>query len=437
MDKKLLGKEAENTNTRRIIKKVRNQLILLIGGALAGLLALILVYCIPTEPMEEHIYQSLPMLEKEFVSSELIDGYPGSLTGSFTDCLMLENAVYQSHEHTMLEQILFMYRGESGMGDGWATGYSLTDYIEGIEQPREVEYARYWHGYLVVLKPLLFLTTFNALRIMSSAFQLILVGMIVIGLCRRKEEFLGMAFLVSMPFLYYFGLYASLSLSICFYIMAGLMLMQLKWDEGLRKHGWYGEFFLIAGMLTSYFDFLTYPLITLAFPLCVCLYLDKDGANKGLKRLVGYSMEWGVGYLGLWVLKWVLADILTGGSVIKVGLDAILERADVAASESTRMGGFFFVLRQNMSAYFNWGFYLLGLGIAVWLIRTILKKKKEITKKTFCEGMVLLAVALYPLIWFFFTQNHSDEHWIFTFKILAVTVFACICGVGKMCKGEK
>ncbi len=432
-----MDKKSENKNSRWIIKKARNHLILLIGGALAGLLALILVYCIPTEPMEEHIYQSLPMLEKEFVSSELIDGYPGSLTGSFTDCLMLENAVYQSPEHTMLEQILFMYRGESGMGEGWATGYSLADYIGGIEQPREVEYGRYWHGYLVVLKPLLFLTTFNALRIMSSAFQLILVGMIVIGLSRRKEEFLGMAFLVSMPFLYYFGLYASLSLSICFYIMAGLILVQLRWDERLRKHGWYGEFFLIAGMLTSYFDFLTYPLVTLAFPLCVCLYLDKDGANKGLKRLVGYSMEWGVGYLGLWVLKWVLADILAGGSVIKDGLDAILERSDVAASESTRMTGFFFVLRQNMSVYFNWGFYLLGLGIAIWLIRTILKKKSEITKKTFGEGMVLLTVALYPLIWFFFTQNHSDEHWIFTFKILAVSVFACICGVGKMCKGEQ
>ncbi|MCM1536094.1 MAG: hypothetical protein NC126_09275 [Clostridium sp.] len=423
--------------SRQIVKKAENHLRLLMGGAFVGLLALILVYCIPTAPMKEHLYQSLPMLEKEFVSSELIDGYPGSLTGNFTDCLMLENAVYQSEEHTMLEQILFMYRGESGTGDGWAPGYSLEDYIGGIQQPREVEYARYWHGYLVVLKPLLFLTTFNSLRIMSSAFQLILVGMIVMALYRRQEEFLGMAFLVSMPFLYYFGLYASLSLSICFYLMAGFMLIQLKWDKRLRKQGWYGEFFLLAGMFTSYFDFLTYPLITLAFPLCVCLYLDKDGADKSLKKLVGYSMEWGVGYLGLWVLKWVLTDFLVGGNVIKDGWNAILERTD-AAAESTRAAGFFSVLRQNMSAYFNWGFYLLGLGIAVWLIVTILKNKKVITKQTFTEGMVLWAIALYPLVWFFFTQNHSDEHWIFTFKILAATVFACICGIGKMCRcGEE
>ena len=132
---------------------IRNDILLLAGGVVAGLLLLLLVYCIPVSPMKVHIRQSLPMLEKEFSDSELLEGYPGSLTGSFTDCLMLENAIYTSDEHTTLEQILRMYRGESGTGDGWAPGNSLADYAWDARQPREVEYARYWHGYLVVLKP--------------------------------------------------------------------------------------------------------------------------------------------------------------------------------------------------------------------------------------------------------------------------------------------
>ncbi|MCM1215351.1 MAG: hypothetical protein NC331_16470 [Lachnospiraceae bacterium] len=382
--------------------------------------------------MKEHIYLSLPMLEKEFDSQDMIEGFPGSLTGNFTDCLMLENAVYQSDDHTMLEQILHMYRGESGTGDGWAPGYSLMDHLSGADQPREVEYARYWHGYLVLLKPLLFLTTFNSIRLFAAALQLLLVGLVVMACARRGEDFLGKAFLLSMPFLYYFGLYASLSLSICFYVATGLLLVQLKWDGQIRSQGWYGEFFVLAGMLTSYFDLLTYPLITLGFPLCVCLYLDESGAGKGLRRLVAYSVEWGVGYLGLWAFKWILSDLLTGGNTIKDGIDTILTRTD-AAADSTRAAGFFAVVRQNLSVYCNWGFFLLLAGIAVWLIFHICRRHKMIGRKSVLEGSLLLLVALFPFVWFFFTQNHSEQHWIYTFKIFSVSAFAGICGVGRIC----
>lgn len=411
-------------------------MILLVGGTAAGLLALLLVYCIPTAPIQEHVYLSLPMLEKEFSDSEIVEGYPGSLTGSFTDCLMLENAIYHSDAHTTLEQVLHMYRGESGTGDGWAPGYSLIDYLEGTDQPREVEYARYWHGYLVLLRPLLFLMNFNAVRVMASGVQLLLVGMIVMACYRQKQPFLGQAFLVSIPFLYYFGLYTSLSLSICFYVMSGILLVQLKWDGKLRERGWYGEFFVLAGMLTSYFDFLTYPLVTLGYPLCVCLYLNRDGLGKRFQKMIGYSVEWGVGYLGLWACKWVITDLLTDSSTIMDGINTLLVRTDTAASHS-RLGGFAAVAGQNISVYFNWGFYLIGLGIVIWLGYFVIKNRIYINRKTIAEAAVFFLAALYPFLWFFFTQNHSQQHWVYTFKILAVTVFAGICGVGKICGGGK
>lgn len=430
--KKLFKKKLKKIS-RKIIKKTAVQLILLTGGALAGLFALILVYAIPTAPMREHIYQSLPMMQLEFGPAKLIDKYPGSLTGSYTDCLMLENAIYQSEKHTLLEQILHMYRKESGTGNGWAPGYSLIDYVSDIPQPREVEYARYWHGYLVVLKPLIFLTNFNTIRVMASALQLILVGIIVMACCKRKEYFLGMAFLVSVPFFYYFGLYASLSLSICFYLMTGLILTQLKWDMKLRKYERYGEFFLVAGMMTSYFDFLTYPLVTLGFPLCVYLYLDKNNNVKhSLKFLVGYSAEWGCGYLGFWALKWGLTDILTKSNTIKDGLQTVLIRTHTAAGRS-RIAGFFTVIKLNAGAYLNLGFYILILGIFIWLAGLICRKRKNFAKEIVWEGALLFIIAFYPFIWFFLVQNHSEEHWMFTCKIFALTVFAGVCGIGKLC----
>ncbi|MBO4980434.1 MAG: hypothetical protein J6C84_00835 [Lachnospiraceae bacterium] len=420
----------------KIIRTIINHVFLLVGGALLGLLLLLLVYCLPTAPIKEHVYLSLPMLEREFETENLLEEFPATFMGGFTDCLMLQNAIYESEEHSTLEQVLRMYRGESGTGEGWAPGYSLIDYLEGTKQPREEAYSRYWHGYLVVLRPMLFLTTFTSLRVLAAWVQLVLVGAVLLACSGQKETFLGWAFLLSVPFLYYFCLYTSLSLSICFYVLTVALIVQLKADTALRRRGWYGYFFLLVGMAAAYFDFLTYPLVTLGFPLCVYLYLGREDWKRTFRGLAAGSLEWGLGYLGLWSLKWVIADLFTGSSTVKDGVATLLERTGRAEEQSV-ISGFLSVVGQNMSVYGNWGFYLLILGILFWLGYQILRNRNRITGDGVKSAGILLLVALYPFVWFFFTQNHSMEHWVYTYKILSVTVFAGICAVGRMfCREE-
>ena len=284
-------------------KAIRNHIILLAAGAIAGLILLVLVHLLPIEPMREHVYWSMDMIEREFDNEILIDGYRSTLTGNFTDCLMLEHAVYSSEEHSLLEQVLHMYRGESCPPEtagqaGWWPGQSLKDYLTGVPQPREVSYSRYWHGYLVLLKPLLLLTSFNTIRLLQSAVQLILAGCVVMALCRKGAYPLAKAFLLSLPFLFFVSTYASLSLSICFYVMTAAALIQLKADGLLARRGWYGLFFMAVGMATVYFDFLTYPLVTLVYPLGIYLYFHGGTPGKGIRGMVGNSAEWGIGYGG-------------------------------------------------------------------------------------------------------------------------------------------
>lgn len=405
--------------------------IILVLGTLVGFLALILAFCLPTEPMKQHLGQSLPIIEREFGDSELIPGNAATLTGNFTDCLMLENAVYESEEHSFLEQVMFMYRGESGTGDGWAPGYSLVDYVEGVTQSREAEYARYWHGYLVVLKPLLLLTTINSIRVMAGILQFVLTGIIIILCGRRGEDFLGTAFLLSVPCLYFFTMYFSLSLSICYYVMSAAVIIQLLHHEKLEEKGCYFVFFLIIGMATSYFDFLTYPLVTLGYPLCICLYLSKEKWQTQLKKLTGYCVEWSFGYLGLWAMKWILTDCMVGGHTIRDALDTLLTRTDSAQGYS-KIAGFWKVIKQSIEPYTNWGFYLLALGILIYLAVCAWRSRKNVKKESLLQGGVVFLAALMPFAWLFLTQNHVEQHWMFTFKILAVSVFAGICAVGKV-----
>lgn len=415
-----------------IMRKLGVHIAMLCGATAAGLLLLFAVHMLPVKPMEEHIRQSLPMIEREFEEGYLLEDYPGSFMGGFTDCLMLEHAVYQSDGHSMLEQVLCMYRGESSEA-GWAPGYSLIDYLGGKPQLREESYARYWHGYLVLLKPFLLLTSYTTIRMTAAVLQLILTGMVLMAFLKRGEEFLGTAFLVSLPFFYYFSLFTSLSLSICFYLLAAVILAELKWDGKLRAARRYGEFFFAAGMLTSYFDFLTYPIVILGFPLCIYLYWNRESWKDELLHIMGYSAEWGAGYLGLWAMKWIVTDLFTGNGTIADAVSTLSRRTE-KVGDTSGAAGLLEVLKVNVDVYANWAFGLLLLGTVIWLAVYLYKKRRAVCGESLQHAALLLFVALYPFIWFCCTQNHSWEHWMFTYKILSVTVFAGICAVGRMCR---
>lgn len=408
---------------------------LIVLGAVLGLIALLLVHMLPTAPMRKNVSKSLGMIEREFSNGTVIEGFEATLTGSFTDCMMLEYAIYASEDHSILEQVLNMYRRESStFDDEWWPAYSLRDYLEGIPQPKEIEYSRYWHGYLLVLKPLLLLASFNQIRLLNAAIQLLLAGCVLICFCREKAYPLAMGFLMSLPFLFFISTYASLSLSICFYIMIIAILVQIKYGGNFDKKGLYGEFFLMVGMVTAYFDFLTYPLVTLVYPLCVYLYFYGKGLRSNIGRMISYSVRWFCGYMGLWMSKWVLADLLTDSSAIKDALHTLLARTDSAEGYS-RMNGFFIVLFQNFKAYTNWCFVVIVGILAVVLLRGIVKMTGGGGKLK--AGIPYIILALYPFIWFFFTQNHSKEHWQYTCRILSCSVFAGLVGWAKMCKRDE
>ncbi len=421
---------------RKISGVVASHILILISGAALGIVALLLVHLLPTEPMKKHVYWSMGMLEKEFTDETLIDGFDATLTGSFTDCLMLEHAVYTSEKHTLFEQVLHMYRGESHSPEGWWPGYSLKDYLENVPQQWEVEYSRYWHGYLVILKPLLLFFSLNIIRLMNASLQLIIAGLVLIGFCEKKAYLPARGFLISLPFLFFVSTYASLSLSICFYIMTAALLIELKSDEYLNRKGLYGKFFLVLGMITAYFDFLTYPLITLLYPLCVYLYLHEKSFGENIVGMVKYSMEWFVGYMGLWAAKWVLVDLFTGSAVIENALSTILTRTQSAAGGS-RANGLISVLSKNLAVYGNWCYVLL---IAAWLLILLLRLKRGQEKNENSAGgkMAYFVLALYPIGWYFVTQNHAEEHWQFTCRILAAGVFAGVTGFERLlCKQWK
>lgn len=410
------------------MKKVLNHIIICVIYPIIGLLLLFFVHLLPTDKIGQHIYESLPMIESEFNDEVVIDGYRSTLTGSFTDCLMLEHAAYSNPLHSPLEQSLLMYRGETSKNEeGWEPGYSLAAYLNGNELAKEVSYSRYWHGYLVLLKPLLLLTNVSTIRLINSTVLLCLLGIAIILLAQStKNENKIMpivSFTFSIPFLFFSTSFMSLSLSICLYIMLiaciGVMLLQ----DRLSEKKLYPVFFLTIGAFTAYNDFLTYPLVTLVFPLVITIFLINETTyGNRIKNIIVFSFEWGLGYFSMWGAKWVLADLLVDTNTIHDALSTLSARTS-SAEGIGRLGGFFKVLKLNALPYANWGYLIIILCVLLIFLVTMTKNKSFPAYSTFVDNSFLPIIALIPLAWYFLTQNHSEEHWVFTCRNFSCIVF--------------
>ncbi len=421
-----------------MMKWVCKNLLVLGISILAGFLLLLLVHLLPTDKMRENVYWSKDTILAEFDDQQVIDGYEATMTGSFTDCLMLEHAIYRNEEHSALEQAMRMYRGESCPegGDAWWPGQSLVDYLDGVEQPVEAEYARYWHGYLVLLKPLLMITSLNGLRMLGALLFPALLGAVLMVCCYQRKIGLGMAVVAALPFLFFGTSFMSLSLSVCLYLMLGAVLAVLLTGKKEKLP----ILFLLVGILTAYFDFLTYPLITLCFPLCAALYGREDSTKAQWKAMAVYSLEWCVGYAVMWGSKWILADICTGGHTIKDALQTVFTRAGSARGVG-RISGFAEVLRCNLAPFMNVGFALFMMLFIVCLIWKLMRhgsaqqngaKQCNVKALLLCKIQrmsVFFGVAVMPLVWWFVMQNHSQEHWAYTCRNFAIVVLALVAAV--------
>lgn len=197
----------------------------------------------------------------------------------------------------------------------------------------------------------------------------------------------------------------------------------------LEKKKLWGEYFLLIGIVTAYMDLLTYPLVTLGFPLVIYLSgiideQEKKSLSENVKCTLLYSLEWGFGYGVMWASKWILAALLGFPEIIGDAFANVFVRSG-SAENMGRITGLVHVLKRNADPYLNWGFSLLILvGITCMVIMFIRNGKRKPGGKLVIRMLPFWLVAIYPILWFLVLENHSEQHWIFTCRIWAISVFA-------------
>lgn len=389
---------------------------ILAAGIVAGTLGLFLVYLLPVQYMQENMRESLPGVMSEGENPFLIEGYKGSSLDNYTDAIMLGSAVYES-DMPFWQKAVRVPRA-AGVED--APMESLDHYLLGGENDQESEYARYWHGYLLLLKPLLLFLNYGQIRIVNGCVEAALIFWILREFMKRGMKWGMAAYVLSLSTMFPIVFPFSLQFSTVFYIGNIALLLVLKNHEKWEKGDKYIFFYQMIGMCTSYFDFLTYPLFTFGIPMVGCLVLSSSrNMKEKLKFFVGNGFSWGIGYVLMWMGKWMVGSVITGENLWVNALGTVSERA--SSSSIGGMTGRILAVLRNGYIYFNKAGAVLALLMLIWLGICIWKCHKRI----FAANMwIMILTACLPFVWYLAAANHSYIHYWYTFRALSVSVFS-------------
>ncbi len=409
---------------RFFFKDAGKVLTVLIAGGMAGLILLMIVYAIPVDRMLVNARASIEIFEREGPSPQTIIGYEATTLDNYTDAWMFRNAFYDGRESVFQKSLNVYYYGYH-KEELHNVCESMIAYLNGTEGYERQSYARYWHGYLIFLKPLLCFFDYGDIRgILRLTEMSLLMYLCLLFERRRFARFLP-ALAVTMFCIGFYDIGQSMQYSWIFLITVAASIYLLKKYPVMDGK----MLFLAVGMCTSYFDFLTYPVFTLGIPLIVLLLCRfSSGEKKGaVKTVLYHSIFWGIGYFGFCLEKWILCNLLTEENVIEEAFLSITER--VGRQVVDQPIGYMETVFENFKVLCKYPYALAILGVTALILWGFRKKR---LKTDWEHAAACLIVAVYPFIWYAVALNHSYVHAFMTYRDLGISIFAGLCMLESM-----
>lgn len=405
-------------NKRKILLQMLKLSMYLGLSIIVGAFLLIIVYTIPTDLMYDNLCDSIEIFSTEGMHRHLIYGYYFTDLDNSTDSIMLNIATYASEEspiHLAMNNPRLTY-------DDMNNVQALAQSVYGGENAHITNYSRYWHGYLVLLKPLLLMFSYQEIRIINMIVQFILLIFVLNLLSEKVGKKYMYAFSIAVLTLNPGALALSLQYSDIYYISLLSMAVLLMYNEWLKEgRDRYLMLFLLSGISTAFFDFLTYPIVTLGFLLVTYLLLNNCTLKKNIYEIAFFSCSWLYGYIGMWAGKWIMASIFTSDNVLRDAFDNILFRlnGDVGG-ESVSWSE---VIAVNIDVIINKPIFILCVVSFIMLMLYALLKKCHL-RFDYKLLIPLSCICLYPFFWYSTVKNHSINHYPYAYRNLAILVYS-------------
>ena len=375
-----------------------------------------LVYCIPTSWIQGNVEKSIEVLEGE-------GEYPMYF-------FYRHSAIIDIHTDKLMYESLIQNR----------------DYYNPIQAAMSInQYPRYWHGYQVLLRPLTVVFQVQELRYLGMLTFHLLFFWSAWLMAKETKPLYAMFYVLTVASGYVVFLPVCFQFLTTFLVLfVSLIVLLRRYDKNkpLPAAKWMLYFFVV-GMVENFFDFLTYPILTLGIPLVLLLWLrvrDEQADFRGnFWFMFKASLSWFFGYALTWISKWLLSAAILGVRYFWRTMSVVQYRLEGSEEEPLDRIG---TIQRNLKAWLNvqdggvisWSkIALLILIVAVVLI--IWRKLKD--WKAVGAYLPILFVAAYPYIWYLVMSNHSQIHYWYTYRAQLVALFAGLVFLASILRERK
>ena len=408
--------------------------ICLLTAVIVGFLLLVMAYSLPTGRMRQNVAASSEQVSSEGGYYQWAKGYKNAQADNYTDASLILNAIYPGSGNVVKDA---MNAPRILYGDDNNEESVVLAATEEPGETHEVNYGRYWHGSLILLKPLLLFFDLADIRMISMILQMGLLFLVIAQMVERKLEKPLLGFFVGVILLNPVSMIMCLCFSAEYILMLALTAFMLRYHERLLEGYGYYYYFLINGILFVYFNELSFPMIGFAIPLIVYLLLSEEGVTEKIRKEISYGIMWVLGYVTLWMGKWILAWIFTGFNYFGEALQQAGRYTSDHATWETENPSVADRLMKNINVYLKWPYVLLAVIVVTLLAVYVIRRKKEISKENIRQMLPYFLVVLFPFVIFIALGNgYSYVHYWFTHRLLAISGFAGVCMILQLTKKE-
>ena len=155
--------------------------------------------------------------------------------------------------------------------------------------------------------------------------------------------------------------------------------------------------------------------------------------KEGFKFLVISTILWGIGYIGMWFAKWILASIILKINAFDYVIDNAIERINGGNTAIIRTDNIYIrAIVDNLLTLFPINIqkrverlYFIPVIIIIFVLVFI--KKKNWRELWF--PALLLIIAITPYIRYLILADHSYRHYFFTFRLQMISIIALILAI--------
>ncbi|MDT2644468.1 hypothetical protein P7D38_03455 [Enterococcus dongliensis] len=291
-------------------------------------------------------------------------------------------------------------------------------------------YARYWHGYQIFLRPLLFLVNYAVIRQLYGFILILLLGINFYLLIKKLDIFIALSLFISLYFARFYTFFLSMQFTNVFFLALIFNVFLLTRKEININSSSFLLYFFVIGSLTNFFDLLTVPLITLGIPLVILAYYSLKNSYfkqvsllKSIINIVLISLSWGLGYALTWVSKWIIGTLILKQNVLKDAFNTVLFRTEGNEKYPLDRVNMFHLNLTTMFNKFNISLLVLFILLTIYII---IIKRKELLNKINMNSIIIIPIISFPYIWYGVLANHSQIHYWFTYRLQIISVFALL-----------